>query len=41
MNVAHKYLPNYNYEDYCQWERQWELIERIPYAMSPTLIPIH
>ena len=41
MNVAHKYLPNYTYEDYCQWEGQWELIEGIPYAMSPLPIPIH
>jgi len=39
MNVAHKYLPNYTYEDYCQWEGQWELIEGIPYAMSPLPIP--
>ncbi|MFN0080945.1 MAG: Uma2 family endonuclease [Ferruginibacter sp.] len=41
MNVAHKYLPNYTYEDYCQWEGQWELIEGIPYAMSPLPIPVH
>lgn len=41
MNVGHKYLPNYTYEDYCQSEGQWELIEGIPYAMSPLSIPIH
>jgi Uma2 family endonuclease len=41
MNVAHKFLPNYTYEDYCQWEGQWELIDGIPYAMSPMPIPIH
>ena len=41
MNVAHKYLPNYTYEEYCQWEGQWELIEGIPYAMSPLPIPVH
>ena len=41
MNVAHKYLPNYTYEDYCQWEGQWELIEGIPFAMSPMPEPIH
>lgn len=41
MNVAHKFLPNYTYDDYCQWEGQWELIDGIPYAMSPMPIPIH
>lgn len=41
MNVAHKYLPSYTYEDYCQWEGNWELIDGIPYAMSPMPIPIH
>ena len=35
MVIAQKYLPNYTYKDYCQWEGQWELIEGIPYAMSP------
>jgi Uma2 family endonuclease len=28
-------LPHYVYEDYAQWENEWELIEGIPYAMSP------
>ncbi len=28
-------LPHYTYEDYCQWEGRWELIDGIPYAMSP------
>jgi Uma2 family endonuclease len=41
MAIAQKYLPNYTYTDYCQWEGQWELIEGIPYAMSPQPIPIH
>jgi Uma2 family endonuclease len=41
MSIAAKYLPNYTYEDYCQWEGQWELIEGIPYAMSPQPIPPH
>jgi Uma2 family endonuclease len=41
MNVVHKFLPNYTYEDYCQWEGQWELIDGIPYAMSPMPVPIH
>jgi len=28
-------LPHYTYEDYVQWEGRWELIEGIPYAMTP------
>jgi len=32
---AVKILPHYTYEDYCLWEGRWELIEGIPYAMSP------
>ena len=35
MQVAHKYLPHYTYNDYCLWEGNWELIDGIPYAMSP------
>ncbi len=35
MSSAVKILPHYTYEDYCQWEGRWELIEGIPYAMSP------
>ncbi len=35
MTIAAKYLPKYSYKDYCLWEGQWELIEGIPYAMSP------
>jgi len=29
------YLPDYTYDDYKLWEGQWELINGIPYAMSP------
>ena len=35
MQKAHKYLPHYTYNDYCLWEGNWELIDGIPYAMSP------
>ena len=34
MNAV-KLLPYYTYKDYCVWEGRWELIEGIPYAMSP------
>jgi len=33
--------PRYTYEDYCQWEGQWELIQGTPYAMVPAPIKIH
>ena len=41
MSSAYKILPHYTYDDYCQWEGQWELIEGIPYAMSPAPRPEH
>lgn len=41
MSAAIKILPHYTYEDYCQWEGKWELIDGIPFAMSPAPIPIH
>ena len=31
-----EYLPHYTYSDYENWEGNWELIDGIPYAMSPT-----
>lgn len=41
MSGAVKILPHYTYEDYLQWEGRWELIDGIPYAMSPSPIPKH
>ena len=41
MAIAEKHIPHYTYEDYCQWEGKWELIEGMPYAMSPAPIPQH
>ena len=35
MSIAEKYRPHYTYDDYCLWEGRWELIEGMPYAMSP------
>lgn len=29
-------LPHYTWEDYLQWEGRWELIEGIPFAMTPS-----
>ncbi len=41
MSLAYKILPHYTYQDYCTWEGRWEIIEGIPYAMSPAPIPKH
>ncbi len=41
MSSVVKILPHYTYEDYCQWEGRWELIDGIPYAMSPAPVPGH
>lgn len=41
MSTAVKILPHYTYEDYCRWEGNWEVIEGIPYAMSPSPVPRH
>lgn len=41
MSGAVKILPYYTYEDYVQWEGRWELIDGIPYAMSPAPTPKH
>ena len=29
---------NYTYNDYEIWEGNWELIENVPFAMSPALM---
>jgi len=34
-------LPHYTYQDYVQWEGRWELIDGIPYAMSPSPMKRH
>lgn len=41
MPGAVKILPNYTYDDYVHWEGRWELIDGIPYAMSPAPTPKH
>jgi len=35
------YIPNYNYEDYKQWEGDWELIGGIAYAMALAPVKKH
>jgi len=34
-------LPHYTYDDYVHWDGNWELIEGIPYAISPQPLPKH
>ncbi len=41
MSIADKYRPQYKYEDYLIWEGRWELIDGMPYAMSPAPAPNH
>jgi Uma2 family endonuclease len=34
-------LPHYTYDDYVQWEGRWEIINGIPYAMTPAPVLKH
>jgi hypothetical protein len=36
-----KAIEHYTYDDYCQWEGQWELIEGVPLAMRPSPVISH
>ncbi len=41
MSSGIKILPHYTYEEYRLWEGRWELIEGIPWVMSPAPSPRH
>ena len=41
MSNAYKILPYYTYNEWVLWEGKWELIDGIPYAMSPSPAPRH
>ena len=41
MSRAVKILPYYTYTDYIKWEGRWEIIDGMPYAMSPAPAPFH
>lgn len=41
MGATAKILPHYTLEEWERWEDRWELIEGIPYAMSPLPVPEH
>lgn len=41
MSIANKYRPQFTYDDYLLWEGRWELIDGMPYPMSPAPGPYH
>lgn len=41
MSATVKILPHYTYDEWVNWEGKWELIDGIPYAMSPAPLPKH
>ena len=41
MSIADRYRPQFTYDDYVLWEGRWELIDGMPYAMSPAPAPFH
>jgi len=36
LSLAERYRESYTYEDYKSWSGDWELIEGVPFAMSPS-----
>lgn len=36
MSTAPRYSPRYTVEDYCQWQGDWQLIDGVAVAMSPS-----
>ncbi|WP_114789753.1 Uma2 family endonuclease [Niabella yanshanensis] len=41
MSSGYRLLPHYTYNEWKRWEGKWELIDGIPYAMSPSPLPKH
>jgi Uma2 family endonuclease len=41
MMLSNNELPHYYYDDYTIWKGEWELIEGIPYAMTPSPVFRH
>lgn len=38
---SHRYHPNYTVDQYRLWKGEWELIDGVPSAMTPSLSAIH
>jgi Uma2 family endonuclease len=36
-----RFIPRYTYNDYLLWEGDWELIDGVPHAMSPSPVRKH
>ena len=36
MSTAPRYVPHYTVSEYARWEGDWELIDGVPIAMSPS-----
>lgn len=41
MSSTAKILPYYTYNEWKHWQDRWELIDGVPYAMSPSPLPKH
>lgn len=41
MSTAPRHIPHYTVDDYQHWEGDWELIDGVPIAMSPSPFGIH
>ena len=39
--MSKAFCEHYTYEDYCNWEGDWELIDGHPYAMAPSPMKTH
>lgn len=36
MSTVPRYIPRYTIDDYQHWEGDWELIDGVPIAMTPS-----
>ncbi len=36
MSSAPRYIPHYTVEDYLRWEGDWQLIDGVPIARTPS-----
>lgn len=41
MSTAPRHIPHYSVDDYQHWEGDWELIDGVPIAMSPSPFGVH
>ena len=41
MSSAPRYIPHYTFEDYKQWQGDWQLIDGVAIAMTPSPVSRH